>query len=130
MRLLEEALGAVESESAAASKNALVVGPNGVWFRPPRARASVRLHRRRALQRLTHHLAERRLSAPGEAVSIPHLVQAGWPGERVLPEAGTERVYTAVATLRRLGLRKLLLQRDDGYLLDPEVPLVRSSSAT
>lgn len=129
-RLLEGALRAVESESAAAARSALVVGPNGVWFRPPRAKVSVRLHRRRALQRVTHHLAERRLAAPGEAVSIPHLVEAGWPGERVLPEAGTERVYTAVATLRRLGLRKVLLQRDDGYLLDPEVPLVRSSSAT
>ena len=46
-----------------------------------------------------------------------------------MPEAGTERVYTAVATLRRLGLRKLLLQRDDGYLLDPEVELVRSLSS-
>lgn len=126
-RLLGAALAAAgASLSPAPAREALVVGPGGVWFRPPRAKSSVHLHRRKALQHLVHHLAEHRLQAPGEALSIPRLVERGWPGERVLPEAGTERVYTAIATLRRLGLRKLLLQRDDGYLLDPEVTLVRS----
>ncbi len=99
--------------------SALVVGPGGLWFKPPRAKESVRLHRRRSLQRLVHELAEQRVRAPGEALRIAQMVACGWPGERILPEAGTERVYTAVATLRKLGLRKLLLQRDDGYLLDP-----------
>lgn len=127
--LLRSALGAAgEGDPAGAQRHALVVGPDGLWFRPPRVKSSVRLHRRRALQRILHSLAEHRLKAPGEALSIPRLVERGWPGERVLPEAGTERVYTAIATLRKLGLRRLLLQRDDGYLLDPEVGLSRPAS--
>jgi predicted ATPase len=126
IRLLERSLAALAPP--ADPSRALVVGPSGLWFRPPRAKASVRLHRRRSLQRLVDELATHRLRAPGEALGIPHLIACGWPGERILPEAGTERVYTAIATLRKLGLRKLLLQRDDGYLLDPSVSLVRAAS--
>ncbi|MFT3776011.1 MAG: tetratricopeptide repeat protein [Minicystis sp.] len=130
-RLLEKSLAAVATEAPPVdAKRALVVGPSGLWFKPPRAKESVHLHRRRSLQRLVHELAEHRLRAPGEAIRIPELIACGWPGERILPEAGTERVYTAVATLRKLGLRKLLLQRDDGYLLDPDVGIVRSRSNT
>jgi predicted ATPase len=126
IRLLERALAPPAADPD--TKDALVIGPRGVWFRPPRAAASVRLHRRRSLQRLVHELAEHRLRAPGEAVTIADLVSFGWPGERVLPDAGAERVYTAVATLRKLGLKNVLLRRDDGYLLDPELSLLRSSS--
>ncbi|APR81475.1 Signal transduction response regulator [Minicystis rosea] len=129
-RLLEASLAAVVTEAPLDDKRALVVGPSGLWFKPPRAKESVRLHRRRSLQRIVHELAEHRVRAPGEAIRIAQMIACGWPGERILPEAGTERVYTAVATLRKLGLRKLLLQRDDGYLLDPAVDLVRSRSAT
>ena len=31
-------------------------------------------------------------------------MEAGWPGEPVLPDSGANRVYVAVATLRKLGL--------------------------
>jgi hypothetical protein len=41
----------------------------------------------------------------------------------VLPEAGASRVYVAVATLRRMGL-SALVRIDDGYRLDPSVPVV------
>lgn len=55
------------------------------------------------------------------------LVSAGWPGERVLPKAGATRVYTALSTLRRLGMREVLVRRSGGYMLDPDVPLLRVS---
>lgn len=129
-RLLGRALAlAAVPDAAAEAARALVVGPGGLWFKAPRSKTSVRLHRRRSLQRLLDELALQRARAPGEAVGIPRMIACGWPGERILPDAGTERVYTAVATLRKLGLRKLLLQRDDGYLLDPAVAFVRSSSS-
>ena len=47
--------------------------------------------------------------------------EAGWPGERTLPEAGANRVYSAVRDLRKLGLRDVLVRADDGYRLDPRV---------
>jgi hypothetical protein len=36
-------------------------------------------------------------------------------------------VYTAIATLRRLGLRELLLRDDRGYMLRADVPIARVS---
>jgi DNA-binding SARP family transcriptional activator len=41
------------------------------------------------------------------------------------PDAARQRLRTAIWTLRKLGLEPLLLTRDDGYLLDPAVPIVR-----
>jgi hypothetical protein len=58
-------------------------------------------------------------------MDLDALLQAGWPGERVVPSAGANRVYVALTTLRKLGLRHFLLSRDDGYLLDPALPVRR-----
>jgi hypothetical protein len=108
-----------------ASANALVVGSGGGWFRVPGG-PIVDLSRWGPLQRLLHRLAERREAAPGEPLSVDALVAAGWPGERVLPKAGATRVYTAIASLRRLGLRDLLVRTDRGYLLRPSVGIERT----
>jgi hypothetical protein len=54
---------------------------------------------------------------------VETLVTAGWPGERMLVRAGATRVYTAIASLRRLGLRDVLLSAEHGYLLAPGLPL-------
>ncbi len=51
------------------------------------------------------------------------LLAAGWPGEKVLPFAGRNRVHVALTTLRGMGLRDVLLSDGDGYHLDPSVPL-------
>lgn len=67
----------------------------------------------------------RRLAAAwcaGEGpLSAAALVEAGWPGERMRPESGLARVYTAVRTLRRLGLDGRLVTEDGGYRLDGPV---------
>ena len=49
------------------------------------------------------------------------LIEAGWPGEKMQHEAATLRVYTTIRRLRGLGLGDVLVTRDEGYLLDPEV---------
>ena len=67
-------------------------------------------------------LTEQRRQAPGRALSLEALLEAGWPGERLRGRSGASRVYVAVATLRRLGLGGTLRRTDDGYLLDPNVP--------
>jgi hypothetical protein len=81
------------------------------------------LGRRGALRRMLLALAERRLADPGRAISVVEMVAAGWPGDRARFESAQARVYTSVQRLRALGLAGVLLTRDDGYLLDPEVPL-------
>jgi hypothetical protein len=103
--------------------DALVVAEDARAFRTPAARA-VTLERRHAVRLILVKLVDHRLKAPGESLASDALLEAGWPGERVLREAGASRVYVALATLRRLGLRCLLTSRDGGYLLDPRVPLL------
>jgi hypothetical protein len=69
-------------------------------------------------------LVDARSSQPGVPVSVETLVAAGWPGERILPAAAAGRVYTAIATLRRMGLRGVVEQTGTGYLIPPQIPVV------
>jgi hypothetical protein len=89
--------------------------------------AAVDLGRRAAPRRLLLALARARLEEPGRVLGFDELIAAGWPGERMRPEAARKRLRTAIWTLRRLGLEPMLLTRDDGYLLDPFVPLQLAS---
>ncbi len=129
LRLLRAAV-ANEPAPAAAVESAcdvLVVGRAGRWFRAPGAER-VDLARRGAIRRLVDALAQVRVERPGDALSRDDLLARGWPGERVLPEAGARRVHTALWTLRKLGLADLLVSRDDGYLFDPAVPFQRADA--
>jgi hypothetical protein len=100
----------------------LVIGDEARELRVPGGRKVI-LERRRAVRLILLTLVRARQEQPGVALPLDALLAAGWPGERVLPQAGASRVYVVLATLRRLGLRGLLLSRDGGYLLDPKVPL-------
>jgi predicted ATPase len=104
--------------------DALIVCARGRWFRAPGGEV-VSVARWRPLQRLLERIAQRREIAPGEPLTVDALVAAGWPGERMLAKAGATRVYTAIASLRRLGLREVLAREDGGYLLRADVLIVR-----
>ncbi len=84
--------------------------------------AGVRVDLRRygAPRRILLRLAEAHTAAEGP-LAADALVTAGWPGERMRPESGLARVYTAVRSLRRLGLSGVLLTEDGGYRLDGPV---------
>jgi len=96
----------------------LVVGPDGGWFCSAGGER-VSLHHRQPLRRLLRVLAQQRLGHPGEPLDAESLLEAGWPGERVLPDAGVHRVRVAVSTLRKFGLRDAIQTRGSAYLLDP-----------
>lgn len=113
--------------NAAAARPALVVGPEGKWMRPP-GKDPQDFRRRRSLRLILVALTQRHREVPGAGISLEGLLAAGWPGERVVPTAGANRVYVALTTLRKLGLRGHLLSQDDGYLLDPALPVERSNS--
>ncbi len=99
----------------------LLLSPDGRWFqvdgRPP-----VSLVRRTALRRLLAAVLARH--AESGAASVHDMVQAGWPREQLTDNQGATRVYTAVRTLRRMGLENILLTTDRGYELAPEVDVV------
>lgn len=83
----------------------------------------VDLRRRAAPRRILRALADARRDSPGDSLDRDALIAAGWPGERMLPAAADKRLRTAIWTLRKDGFGELLLTRDDGYLLDPAVPI-------
>jgi hypothetical protein len=92
-----------------------------VWL-PTTARVS--LEKRKPARLLLLRLIEEHTKNPRHPLSVDDLLAAGWPGERVLRDAGASRVYVALGTLRKLGLRDVILSRDGGYLLDPDVKIV------
>ncbi len=126
-RILARAAGGAATAVGAgtvAPSGVLEIAASGRWFRLAGGER-VSLSRRHALRLLVQRFAEHRLGSPGQALTPAMLLEAGWPGEKVRADAGTLRVYNAMSTLRRLGLREVLLSRDDGYLLDPAVETVR-----
>ena len=111
-----------------ASEGALTISSSGRSFCAPGGEP-VDLSTRRAPRLILRALAEQRERHPGVALDLDALLAAGWPGERLLTEAGATRVYTAIATLRRMGLKPYLLRCDDGYMIDVATPLVRWGSS-
>ncbi|MBN8611598.1 MAG: helix-turn-helix domain-containing protein [Deltaproteobacteria bacterium] len=91
-----------------------VVSASGAWIESPsqdRARVDLGPSLRRMLALLlTNHRTE-----PGRTSSTWDLLEAGWPDEKVLPDAGANRVYAAIKRLRNMGLRGVIERRDDGY---------------
>ena len=86
------------------------------------------LETRIPLRRLLLALAELRQRSPNAVLPVTAAFEAGWPGERATPTAAAMRVYTAVHSLRRFGLRGLLVRRRRGYVLDLDVVILANES--
>lgn len=100
----------------APKRTTLTCAADGRWFMTPKG--VVRLHRRPVLRRIFQVLLEQRRNRPGVAMSREELVANAWPGERFTAASGANRLYFNIAMLRGLGLRSILLRREDGYYLD------------
>lgn len=123
VRMLAKTLAAVGANGSSGA--VLRTTQDGLWFAlggGPR----VELGRRGALRRIFVALAEAHERRSGETLDVATLTSRGWPNERVLVEAASTRVRVAIATLRKLGLRDVLLTRDDGYVIDPEAVVERA----
>jgi hypothetical protein len=105
----------------------LVVAAGAEWFQlgdaPP-----VILETRLPLRRLLLALAELKRQSPPNVLPVTAAFEAGWPGERASATAAAMRVYTAVHSLRRFGLRGILVRRRRGYVLDVDVHIGTSTS--
>ena len=112
-----EAAGRDGSAVDPALASALVVRAEGKAFLLPSASEEIDLRRRAPLARILHALAQRRVESPGEALRVEDILATGWPGERVRYDAGANRVYVALAELRKLGLRDWIMSDASGYRL-------------
>ncbi|MFT5679914.1 MAG: tetratricopeptide (TPR) repeat protein [Myxococcota bacterium] len=101
----------------------LLVGPGGSWFRVP-GEPKVGVDRYAAVMRILAVLAQTAELTPGEPCSADVLIEAGWPGERIIVEAARNRLSVALARLRRLGLRGVLQRTGGGWRLDPAWPVL------
>lgn len=113
---LERSAEGDDGPRAAPCAAAYRVERDGRWFDLPDG-ARVQVYPRRALARLLGALARHHASGATEAVSTARLVEAGWPGEKPVGSSGAGRVYVALSTLRKLGLRDVLERLDEGYRL-------------
>lgn len=102
---------------------ALTTDAQGTWFRLAGGEVTW-LVRRKALRQIFAALVHAHQASPGAGLSLDELIAAGWGDEHILEEARRARVYTAVSSLRRLGLGKRLQRKADGYKLDPSLVVV------
>ncbi len=110
-------------EAVAEGGDTLLLPADANWFQLGDAERVV-LKRRRAPRYILACLAQHRVLAPGEALSLWDLADAGWPGEDLHPDVASNRVYVALATLRKLGLEDALVRRGGGYAIAPELNVV------
>lgn len=102
----------------------LEIGPLCQWFRAAGG-TMVDLSARPTQRRLLAALAEQHAVAPGTALGAQALIKTLWPGERAALRLHLGRLHNAVATLRGLGLRKLILTNERAYLLDPAASILQ-----
>jgi hypothetical protein len=105
----------------------LVISAGAEWFQIT-GRPRVTLETRIPLRRLLLALGEMKVKNTGAVLPVTAAFDAGWPGERATPTAAAMRVYTAIHSLRRLGLRGLLVRRRRGYVLDIDVNIAANES--
>ena len=91
-----------------------VVHRSGRWVRDPEGR-TVDLSSQGAPARILAALAQ---APPGAGIGVEGLFAAGWPAQRALPSAQRNRVHVALSTLRKAGLRAVLVRVDGGWALD------------
>lgn len=85
-----------------------IVGPDGVE-RPLG----------QAVGRILMALVAAHEQSEGAALTLHDLLRIGWPGEQIMASAGANRVYVALAQLRRLGMRDVVERCAGGYRLAP-----------
>jgi predicted ATPase len=104
----------------------LTVASDGSWVQLGEG-ARIVLARRVVMRRLVQTLVAARVGTPGRALEAATLIAAAWPGERMRVAAATNRLYVAITRLRALGLRDVIQQNGEGYLLDPEIDVETAS---
>ncbi|MCB9736430.1 MAG: hypothetical protein H6745_27955 [Deltaproteobacteria bacterium] len=91
-----------------------------------RLAAPIDLSRRAPLRRVLGALVDAHARDRGAYVPPEALQAAGWPGERMLADAGRQRVRVAIWTLRKLGLQDVVESEAGAYRLSPRVVVERA----
>jgi hypothetical protein len=109
-------------------EEALVIGNDASWFRPPRG-ISRSLSRNGAVRRILFALVQAHEHAASGGLDLHALRAAGWPEEKMTHEAAANRVHVALAELRKKGLKAYIQRSESGYALDPTLVIRVVTSA-
>ncbi len=123
-RVLERTLAAegVPRDEPTGAGGGLEIGRNSAWCSLD---GSKPMRLAPLLARMLDALVEWRLTRPGQPLSADELAARMWPDETLTAALASERVYGAVARLRRQGFTSVLVRQAGGYFLHPAVPCVR-----
>ena len=78
------------------------------------------MHARGLLRALLRGLADG-AADPARCLTVDDLLAIGWPGEKMARSSALNRLYVALATLRSLGLRDVIVRKPEGYALHARV---------
>lgn len=81
----------------------------------------VDLRRRRPLRRILATLLDARVR--GAPATKDELIACGWPGEKLLPDAASNRLHVALSEMRKMGLADAIQYRRGGWMLDPAMAI-------
>ncbi|MGM0555928.1 MAG: ATP-binding protein [Myxococcota bacterium] len=128
LRLIRHALAQFQQEfglgedSSQATMDVMLVEETARWFKLP-DEEEVDITRRGPARRILHALVDRHIEEAGAPMTLDEIIDVGWPDERLMPEAGANRAYVTISTLRGIGLRDHIVTTDDGYMIDPSLPV-------
>jgi hypothetical protein len=116
-------LAAEDGAPPARRPRAVTVGPGAAWVagQDGERRAIGHVQRRIVIALLDLHAA-----SPGATLTMWEVFEAGWPGERPLATAASNRVYVTLARLRQAGLRDVIERSGDGYRIAPGAAVHRA----
>lgn len=117
-RVAVSSAGAAPPTVQPAVEMKLMIASDASWFDAGSGRVDLR--RRRAHRLLLLELV-RRHREHATPLDVFDAFDVGWPDEQAGAEAAADRVYWVIGTLRRLGLKEMLITADAGYQLAPGV---------
>ncbi len=107
------------------SPNQYVMAGDGRWFRTPAGKL-VSVESRPTLHSILKLFVERRVTHPGQPTPVRDVFELVWVGQRIDPNSARSRVYSSLWLLRDLGLRDVIVKREGGYMLAPELTVVQT----
>lgn len=111
-----------ELHTGEVTEETTVVSAAGAWIEVP-AQGRQRVELGPSLRRMLALLLARHRTEPTRTTTTWELLEAGWPGEQLVADAGANRVYAAIKRLRNMGLRGVIERHDDGYRVAPHASL-------
>ncbi|MBA2663171.1 MAG: AAA family ATPase [Bradymonadaceae bacterium] len=121
-RLPLEISFAIFAETIDPSQRALIVHPAGL-FRPPAGQQIVDMRAQKLVANLLGALITQHFTDRQRSIATSVIFERVWPDEE-FGLAAPQRIYNKISALKKKGLRDVLLNSSDGYLIEPTLEVI------